>query len=485
MAIDTAAIDTILQESMRAADVPGAALAVVAGDTVYAQGYGVKAAGQDDPVTPETLFAIGSTTKAFTATAMALLVDEGKMAWDDPVRKHLPAFRLSDPLADANVTLRDLVCHRTGLPRHDMLWLGSPWDRAEILRRIGLAKPSASFRAVYQYQNICFLAAGEAVARAAGAPSFEAFVQSRLLDPLNMTGANFSTHDAEQAADHATPHRRNPKNRIEIIPWRNLDNVGPAGSLNAGARDLARWVRFQLAGGVTPDGARLVSEASLRETHTPQMVIRMEQNTRALYPDTTQMSYGLGWSIFDYRGGHEIVAHGGAIGGFRAQVALAPQADIGIAVLANIPSHLPEMARNLLLDYLLDLPAHDWKTAYSKQLKQTESEQKARKKEKKAGRHKKTTPSRELAAYAGTYAEPAYGTATVTKKGGRLTIAWSSYESKLAHFHFDTFTTATGSDPVFADEEVVFTLGADGSVTALSLFDATFKKLKKESVGVS
>src|SRR3954454_1874482 len=159
----SAELDALMQEAMEAWQVPGASGGVVQGDEViYLKGFGVREWDRDEWVTPDTLFAIGSTTKAVTTTAMAMQVDEGKMAWDDPVRKHLPSFRLSDPLADQNVTMRDIVCHRTGLSRHDMLWYGSQWSREEILRRIGLVKLDQSFRSTYQYQNIMYLAAGQA-----------------------------------------------------------------------------------------------------------------------------------------------------------------------------------------------------------------------------------------------------------------------------------------------------------------------------------
>lgn len=475
--IDAAGIDRIVRAAMKAAKTPGVAVAVVVGDTpAYVQGYGVRELGGDDPVTTSTLFAIGSTTKAFTTTAMGILVDDKKMDWDDPVRKHLPGFRLSDPLADAHVTLRDLVCHRTGLPRHDMLWFGAPWGREEVLRRIGLAKSSASFRAKYQYQNICFLAAGEAVARAAGADSFEALTKARLLDPLGMARTNFSTTDAEAAPDHATGHR-DVKNKRKPLPWRNLDNVGPCGSINSCAEDMARWLRFQLAGGVGPDGDRLISEASLRETHTPQMVEALDENFRAMYPDTVQMSYGLGWTVWDYRGGNGIVSHGGAIGGFRAHVALVPRAGIGIAILSNMQSFLPEMTRNALLDHLLGLPAHDWNRAFAKRLKTLEAEQAKREKERKEQRHKKTAPSLPLAAYVGEYEDPAYGTATVTKEKGNLHLSWSSWNARLRHHHHDLFVTTT-DEPSFDDNEVLFSLSARGEVASLTLYDVPFPKMK-------
>jgi CubicO group peptidase (beta-lactamase class C family) len=467
-------IDALMQEALQVWQVPGASAAVVQGDEVsYLKGVGVRELGRDEPVTPETLFAIGSTTKAITTTAMALLVDDGKMAWDDPVRKHLPFFRLSDPLADDNVTLRDLVCHRTGLSRHDMLWYGSPWAREEILRRIGQVKLDKSFRSIWQYQNIMYLAAGLA-AGAASKSTWEEFVQARILDPLGMTGANFSTTTAEKAPDHATPHRKKEE-KIEVIPWRNLDNVAPAGSINAGARDMSRWVRFQLGGG-TFEGKPLLSAAHLAETHTPQMVLRMDENQKALFPETTQISYGLGWNISDYQG-HLVIAHGGGIDGFRATVHLAPRAKLGLVILANLGgTAMPEALVNNLLDLLLDLPRQDWNALLMERAKKAEAEGKTRENEREEKRHKDTSPTRELAAYTGAYEEPAYGTVSISLENGALQLQWSNFHSRLEHFHFDTFTTKN-ENPI-ENQQVLFALGADGEVATIGFLEQQFKKIK-------
>ncbi|MGH9751387.1 MAG: serine hydrolase [Blastocatellia bacterium] len=191
-AVDQAALDALVSEAMKHWQTPGSAVIVVRGDeVVYLKGFGVKDVNTKQPVTPDTIFAIGSTTKAFVTAAMAILADDGKLRWDDPARKHLPYFRLSDPLANENVTLRDLVTHRTGLIRHDMLWYGSPWSREEIIRRVGFVPLSYGFRSTFQYQNIMFLTAGQVVGAASGS-SWEEFTQKRIFDPLGMKSANFS-----------------------------------------------------------------------------------------------------------------------------------------------------------------------------------------------------------------------------------------------------------------------------------------------------
>jgi CubicO group peptidase (beta-lactamase class C family) len=259
-------------------------------------------------------------------------VDEGKMGWDDSVRKHLPYFRLSDPLADANVKMLDIVCHRTGLSRNDLLWYNSPWSREEIIRKIGLVPLNRPFPSVYQYQNIMFLTAGEAVGYTAGT-SWEDVVSWRLLAPLGMTNTDLSVRDALKAPDLAIPHERREE-KIEAIDWRNIDNIAPAGSIDSSVRDLRRWIRLHLDEG-TFEGKVLVKQTSIHETHTPQMVVRTDDpNSRSINEGTHMMAYGMGWAIQDYRG-HHLVSHGGAIDGFRAMVALLPDEHYGIAILAQ------------------------------------------------------------------------------------------------------------------------------------------------------
>lgn len=398
--LDAAAIDRIVQEALAAWGVPGASVAIVQGDeVVYIQGFGVKELGNAAPVTADTIFAIGSTTKAFVSAAMAILVDEGKMSWDDPVRKHLTSFRLSDPLADDNVTMRDLVCHRTGLSRNDMLWYASPWSREEIVAKIGRVKLSRPFRAQYQYQNIMFLTAGQAVGAAAGT-TWENFTRTRIFEPLGMTGANFSVTEAQLAPDHASPHSKPRDANLKVVPWRNIDNVGPAGSINASTRDLSKWVRMQLADGLFA-GKRIVSQTNLRETRTPQTVIRIEGPLFAANPHTNLMSYGMGWRLQDYHG-RLMVSHGGRIDGFSALITLIPSEQLGIVFLSNRGNTQMDAAvNNSIVDLALGLPSTQWTKVLKEQVERSEAEAKKQRDERDAKRHKNTKPSRELAAYRG------------------------------------------------------------------------------------
>jgi CubicO group peptidase (beta-lactamase class C family) len=473
--VDQAGLDAILNEAMTYWRTPGAAMVVVKGDdAVYLKGIGVRNVKTKEPVTPETIFAIGSTTKAFTTAAMAILVDQGLMKWDDPVRKHLPAFRLSDPLANESVTLRDLVTHRTGLIRHDMLWYNAPWGREEILRRIGLVPLTYPFRTTFQYQNIMFLAAGEAVAATAGL-SYEDFVRKRIFQPLGMKTASFTTVEAERAANHSTPHERRGE-KAEPISWRSLNNISPAGSINASVSDLASWIRMQLNEG-SLGGKRLLSADSVREMHTPQQVIRLEGRWKIFFPetDTLQLSYGLGWFINDYRG-HQLVMHGGTIDGFRAAIVLVPAAKLGVAVLTNLNgTQMPEATCYNVMDLLLGNSKKDWNRYLDQAAKNFEREGVEAIDRRLAARKPDAKASHELAAYCGTYEDAAYGKADVSLIDGGLTLAWSNFKTRLEHFHYDTFNAL---DERLQYEPAMFSLNRDGDVAGMQFLGAKFKKIK-------
>lgn len=477
--IDSASVDKIIEDALKAWQVPGASLAIVQNDkVVHLKGYGVKEQGSNAPVTPDTLFAIGSTSKAFTTTAMAILVDEGKINWDDPVRRHIEFFRLSDPLASEQITLRDIVTHRTGLSRHDLLWYGSPWSREEIIRRIGSVKLTRPFRSAYQYQNIMYVTAGYVVG-AVSKSSWEEFVQKRIFDPLGMSGANFSATVAATAADRASPHRKESDGRVVAIPWFNLDNAGPAGSINAGARDMSKWVRFQLGNG-TFEGKRLVTLASMKEMHTPQMIVPVDS---AAHPHTNMMSYGLAWFIQDYHGYH-MISHTGGIDGFRARVVLLPKQNLGIVILTNSSvgtssASMHVAATNSIVDLLLELPKTDWNARYGQQINIIGEQTASFEQRREARRQKETRPSRDLAFYAGTYEDAAYGKVDVAVENGALVVEWSRFKARLEHYHYDTFM-AKAENPL-GSETVVFHLGAGGEVEQISLLGTEFKKLRSKN----
>jgi CubicO group peptidase (beta-lactamase class C family) len=354
---------------MKSWQVPGAALAIVRGDeTTYLKAFGVREVGTTRTVTPDTLFAIASCSKAFTATAAGLLADEGKLAWDDRVRKHLDWFHLSDPLAEREATLRDLLCHRTGVARNTLLWFGIAPSREDIVRRVAHVRLSHPFRSRFAYNDIMYLAAGLTIGAAAHS-SWDEVVEKRLFNPLGMKGATCSAVAAGRAADHALPHRRKTDGTVETLPWHSfLDRAGPAGSIHASIRDMSRWVRFQLGDGVF-ESKRILKKETLAETHTPQMVIRLEGGQKIAFPETLQLAYGLGWFIHDHRG-HLVWSHNGGLGGFRARVVLVPRKKLGLVLLMNsgVGSSYASMhfvVTNRLLDLLLGLKPKDWNRHYT------------------------------------------------------------------------------------------------------------------------
>ncbi len=460
---EAAAVDTLVREALRSWRVPGAAVAVVRGDEViYLKGHGVRDTVTGEPVTPDTVFPLASCSKAFTTAALAVLVDEGKLAWDDPVRKHLPSFRLADPLADKDVRVRDLLCHRTGLRGHDLLWYRAPWSPEESVRRAGLLPLDKPFRTAFQYQSTMFTAAGLAVSGAAGRPWPE-FVRARLLEPLGMKSTVFTSTEALKSADHAAGYEPGERGEPVAVPYYPLEKPDAAGSVYSTARDLARWLRFHLDGGVA-DGRRLVSEASLGETHRPQMVIPLEGVDRAVHPYTVQMSYGMGWVIQDYRGRH-LVSHAGIIDGFRCHLTMAPDEKLGVVILANLHrTRMNQALSSAIVDRLLGLPAKDWNALLGKVVQQEIADAAKDMRSRDAARHRGTHPSLPATAYTGAYGHPAYGTARVTFEHERLVWTYNSFRAPLEHYQYDTFTLPVN---VMGRPLVRFTPGVNGTMESL------------------
>lgn len=471
--LDTRAIDRLMTTTLQQWQVPGAAIAIVQNDrVVYLKAYGTRDGVQ--PVTPDTLFQIASTSKAFTATALAMLASDGKLSFDDPVRKHVPYFRIADVCADSQVTLRDIVSHRTGLPRRDELWDDTPFTREDVVRSMGklaLAKP---FRTAYGYHNIMFIAAGEAVTHTSGMP-WDDFVRTRIFQPLEMKNTVTSDADWTASNDRAVGHSWDAKKqRIEVQKPIDTTTIGAGGGIKSSARDLANWVRFQLAGG-SFDGRQLIDPELLAETKTPQMVVRLEGNTRDTNPDTNLMSYGMGWVVQDYRGEH-LVAHTGSLNGFRTQVALLPKRNIGMVLLINAGRGWSILgARNTIIDMMISgKPSRDW-NAYLLALDRASEEKSAREKlERLAKRIPDTTPTRPLVEYAGEYTNEAYGPVTITHTDGRLTLRWTRIEAPLTHYHYDVFDAEEEAHAL--EETVKFALDDEKKVKSLTFFGETFTK---------
>jgi CubicO group peptidase (beta-lactamase class C family) len=462
-----AAIDKDVRDTIEAWHLPGIAIAVVQNDNViFLKGYGIKETGKTQPVTADTLFEIGSTTKAFTATAMAMLADEKKLSWDDPVRNYVAGFHISDPCTDSLITLRDIASHRSGVARHDELWDDSDLPRDELIRRIGAMKVWRPIRAGYQYNNLMFVTAGEAAASAAKIP-WEQLIRTRIFAPLGMTESRI-TFAEWPSSDHATGHRWISKTQLAAIqPMRNYDVLAPAGTIKTSAHDMAQWLRFQLAGGAI-DGKRLMSLSAIEETHTPQTIIPIGPAMRTFYPDTNFLTYGLGWNVYDYHG-ELLVAHAGALNGFRTTVALLPKRNLGIAILENIGRGTALAAlRNTIIDQFLGLPARDWNSDMLDAEKFEGSKAEDALHEREAKRVTAAKPSHDLGAFAGTYQNAGFGDATIRVANDALTLHWQRLTLPLVHENYDTFSAIDTTEDI--DEPVQFRLGADGTVVGFTLF---------------
>ncbi len=469
--IDVKAVDRIVTSTMKAWQLPGVSIAIVRNDrVVFLKGYGTKELGGTEPVTGDTLFQIASTSKAFTSTALALLAAEKKLSFDDPVRKHVDYFHLADLCADSQVTIRDIVSHRTGLSRHDELWDNSPFTREDVVRRIGHVELTKPFRSAYQYQNIMFIAAGEVVGQASGM-SWDAFMKTRIFDPLAMTRTVISDADWN-ASDHATGHQYDWKTG-RISPQRPIDTttIGAGGAIKSSAADMANWLRFQLGNGAF-NLVQLTDASLIEETRTPNTVIRMEGLTREANTETNVMSYAMGWTVQDYRG-ELLVSHGGALNGFRTHVDLLPKRGSGFVIMTNVGRGLALVSmRNSLADLLSGKPGRDWNAYYLMVDRRSDEKGEAEKEARLAKRIPDTTPSRPLENYTGEYESAGYGTARITLVDGRLVLQWSRMTIPLTHFHYDVFHATSDYDDV--DEQVTFTLTADGTVGALRFFGERF-----------
>ncbi len=459
--------DDYVNKALRDWEVPGLAIAIIKDDRiVLAKGYGVRKLGDAAPVTERTLFAIGSSSKAFTAASVAMLVDEGKLKWDDPVTKYLPGLELYDPYVTRELKVSDLLSHRSGLERGDFLWYGSEYDRDEILRRTRYLKPTWSLRSTFGYQNLMFLAAGQLVARVNG-KSWDEFIRQRIFMPLGMTASNTSIKDLKNSDNVASPHAK-IEDKIEVIPWRNIDNIAPAGSINSNVVDMAQWVRLQLGQGEYQK-QRLLSSGTAKEMQTSQTVIRAEPPFSLLYPEAHFLNYGLGWFLHDYRG-RKVVEHGGAIDGMRAQVAMLPEEKLGLVILTNMHgTTLPLALMNRIFDAYMGVPQRDWSADMLKTIKAFEEQGKAAQKKLEADRVKDTRTSLALSEYAGNYKNDLYGEVKATHENGKLGVRFGpAFTSGLEHWHYDTFRARFVAAGV-TNAYVTFALNAQGKIETLTL----------------
>lgn len=470
-------LDQYIREAQQAWGVPGLAIAVVKdGEVILAKGYGRRRISDPAAVDANTIFGIASTTKAMTAAAMGMLVDEGKVKWDDLVVDHWPDFQLYDPYVTRELRVRDLFTHNAGLGNADFLWIDSELDSREILRRMRYAKPVYPFRGGYAYQNIMYLAAGELIEKLSGTP-WKIFIQRRIFDPLDMFNTYATREASAGEANRSTPHYTVDGKTVEIKDS-NADGIAPAGAVWSCVEDMAIWTKFVLDS-ARINGKALLTPITYKEWLKPQIIIPEGQfypTVKLTNPNWT--TYALGWFQHDYRG-KMVDFHTGSLPGTTAILGLMPEARLGVYILGNL-DHAE--LRHALMYKVFDLFAFDDQTRdWSAEVKAIYDDlDKAAKKQREkrlSMQMPDTNPSRNLAAYAGTYKDPFYGRVEVVFRDGMLELASSKeLRATLKHWHYDTFR-ADWNDNWRPDSFVSFGLSEEGKVESIS-FDG--RSLKRE-----
>jgi CubicO group peptidase (beta-lactamase class C family) len=459
-------LDTLIGPVLHAGRVPGAALAVVIeGRIAFVQSYGYRDLAASLPMTSDTLYPIASTTKAISATLLGMLVDANLLAWDEPVQSYLPGFRLSDQLHSAQVTLRDLVIMRTGLPRHDWLWIDHPIDRAGLVRRLRHLEHSAGFRERFQYNNLTVTAAGH-IAEIVTGSSWETLIRERILEPLGMRAStcNVLAGQSMSLSYHETTAG-------ELIPTVRLaTEVGApsGGALHSSVEEMARWVAFNLGGGKV-DGRQLIEPRTLQEIHSPQIAVGADPSA-----PTAGAMYGMGWFVDRYRSCLRI-SHGGYLHDVNSEVTLFPYEHIGIVSTTNFGC--PRLAR-LINQHAFDLLMGfaPLQTVEQKMAEYQQSIAETRGRNTAAPRVLGTQPSHPLDEYAGVFAHAAYGSVEVLRSGDDLSLRRAALRVRLQHWHYDSWYAE--DDELFAPNEshpfdranrVSFETDVDGVVSAILL----------------
>ena len=473
-----AQFDAAVARAVRAWKSPGLAIAVVRNDTVlFAKGYGVREMGKPDVVDADTRFAIGSTTKAMTVLALAMLVDEGKVRWDAPVIDYLPAFRLSDPYVTRELTVRDILTHRTGLGNADLLWAGADYSAEEMFKRTSTMPLAYPFRSGFVYQNIMYALAGDIV-RAVSGMSWDVFLESRIFGPLGMNSTV-----TRLAAIHGKPNVASPHGEINdtlrVIQNRAVDPIAPAGSVWSSVNDMSRWMRFVLDSGRV-NGKRLLSETTFREWLSPQTVANLNTYPALRLAKPHFFLYALGWFVQDYNG-QAVVMHTGSIDGMSAIIGLIPDKKLGVYVLANA-DHVE--LRHALMYEVFDrfggaaaATKLDWSAELLAMADTQRVQANAAQSQALARRVMGTRPSLPAAHYAGSYRNPTYGDAVITASGEALHAHFgSAYEGDLTHWQYETFRVKWARRQN-GEGTITFKPDGNGRIMSLQLLGNTFTRI--------
>lgn len=478
-------LDTFALRLLKEWNAPGVTIAVVEKNKViYTGGFGYRDYEKKLPVTENTLFAIGSCTKAFTASMLGMLVKEGRVDLDKPVRDYLPELKFKNEYTNDHATLRDMMCHRTGLPRHDYSWYGSTASRSELLDRIQYQEPSAELREKYQYNNFMFMAQGMVMEKLTG-KSWEENLKERILTPLGMSRTNMSVIDMAKSDDRSLAYTVKSGNIISAIPYRNIDGIGPAGSINSCAKDMANWLITWINDGKF-NGKEIIPASYRNQAITVQVAtgggLPGTEN-----PDLHFGGYGLGWGMNSYRG-HYRVEHGGGIDGFITSTCFFPSDSIGIFVVTDQSTPTTSI-RNFIADRMLKLSYRNWgKSALADKLR-ADSMAKTTPNNDSINRKPNTKPSHELSEYTGTFENKGYGKARVFIERDTLWIDYNEAglrtKSYLQHYHYDIFRVRSTEETEDSKDalKIRFNTATDGKIASIevrmeaSVKDIVFEKM--------
>lgn len=457
-------LDDYAEAAMVRWQVPGLAIAVVReGQLVHARGYGVRSVNESAKIDAETVFPLASCTKSFTAAAIAKLIDNGKVNWDHPVAKHLPALRLSDAELTAKVTIRQALGHRTGLPTANMLWRNGAFDRDEIMARLRWLKPAAAQGEKFIYNNVMYLVLGKLVEQISG-QTWNEYLRTELFAPLSMKSTFADSSGITDRKNVAAPHANNA-GKLQRIDRYSPDVIAPAGAIHSNLLDMAQWLKLHLDGG-TSDGRQLISKVHLAEMHTPPQPVEKRDPADSRDPRVSLENYGLGW-FFNEQGGRQVVEHSGNSTGFVSWVAMIPEARLGMVILANQHNTGLNLALRIwILDALLGSTPRDWsekvRSSFTKVLERFDEA-----KTKYAENHpKETTLPQPLSEFAGRYTSPLYGDVVITELDGRLSLQFGTrFKGELQHWEKESFR-AFFPNPRLDDWLVTFAI-QDGRITGL------------------
>lgn len=445
-------------------NIPGMAVVIVKNDSIiFNKGFGLTSVDNGNAIDGNTIFAIASLTKTFTASAVATLVDSHKIDWDNKVIEYLPYFQLYDPYVTYSMTIRDLLCHRCGLETFsgDLLWFETNYNSEEVIRRARFLKPKYGFRAHYGYSNIMFSAAGEITTKVCN-EKWSDYVKHTFLEPLGMKRTSFSVSQLKDMENVAMPHIKFD-NEMVTYPYMKWDNITPAGGINSTTNDLAQWLICNMNNGIYK-GKQIISDNSFYELTSAQTVMPIFKGSKNLWPGIHFKAYGLGWELFDFNG-HKIMAHSGGSVGMTSRIVIMPDEKFGFAILTNSINYLFMALSYHILELYTGEPTKNWSEVFQ-YINKLNIEHREKENEKiEANRNSNAKPSCAIEDFAGVYESKLYGNAKVELSEGKLLLKLlpaPKLIGELTHWHYNTFKIKLRNSPFLPEGFVSFKLDKDG-----------------------